>query len=118
MRKTKVEFWKDGRYCIIDEETSEILDDAQGFGYKDKQKATKAMWYKFGGGKEKKDGAKKSFREWLKVEGNKSVLKALENCLEMNYKEISRGETSMSEIIALIEIEKGVKIPKFVIDNI
>ena len=39
----------------VDEITGEIVDDAQGYGYKDKQKATKAMWWKFNGGKEKKN---------------------------------------------------------------
>ena len=54
MKNLKVEYWKEGRYVIIDENSGEIVDDAQGYGYKDKQKATKAMWWKFSGGKEKK----------------------------------------------------------------
>ena len=33
------------RYIIIDEDTGEILDDAQGYGYKTKQGAYKAYYY-------------------------------------------------------------------------
>lgn len=34
------------RFIIIDVHTSEILDDAQGYGYKTKQKAYAAFYYK------------------------------------------------------------------------
>lgn len=44
-----------GRFVIVDTETGEVIDDAQGYGYKDKTKAYKAGWYKFGGGKNKID---------------------------------------------------------------
>ena len=36
----------DPRYAIMDEETGEILDDAQGYGYKTPQKAYSAYNYK------------------------------------------------------------------------
>jgi len=42
-KKLKAEYWKDGRFVIIDEDSGEIVDDAQGYGYKDKQKAIKAI---------------------------------------------------------------------------
>ena len=54
MKNLKVEYWKEGRYVIIDENSGEIVDDAQGYGYKDKEKGTKGMWWKFSGKKEKK----------------------------------------------------------------
>lgn len=37
---------KDKRYIVINEETGEVLDDAQGYGYKSKQKAIAAFIYK------------------------------------------------------------------------
>lgn len=36
----------DIRYYVIDEETGQILDDAQGYGYKSYENARKAYWYK------------------------------------------------------------------------
>ena len=38
------------RYVIVDG-NGKIVDDAQGYGYKTRQKAAKAMWWKFKGGK-------------------------------------------------------------------
>ena len=49
----------DGRF-VINDASGVLLDDAQGYGYKDRQRAEKAAWYKFKGGKAKKDAAKKS----------------------------------------------------------
>lgn len=45
------EVWKEfgrsvTRYCIVDADTGEILDDAQGYGYKTAQKAHAAWAYK------------------------------------------------------------------------
>lgn len=34
------------RYRIVNEQTGEVIDDAQGYGYKSFQKAQKALWYK------------------------------------------------------------------------
>ena len=36
----------DKRYAIVDVESGEILDDAQGYGYKSKQKAYAAYYWK------------------------------------------------------------------------
>ena len=36
----------DRRYVVIDKDTGEILDDAQGYGYKSAQKAHAAYAYK------------------------------------------------------------------------
>lgn len=41
------------RYIIVDEITSEVLDDAQGYGYRSEEKALAAYRYKYGGGREK-----------------------------------------------------------------
>lgn len=37
------------RYAIADD-TGKIVDDAQGYGYSTKQKANKALWWKFNNG--------------------------------------------------------------------
>lgn len=42
-----------GRYEIVDTETGEVVDNANGYGYKSKPNAYRAAWYKFGGGKAK-----------------------------------------------------------------
>ena len=55
----------DGRFIIVDAFTREVLDDAQGYGYKTKKKATNAGWYKFKGGKAKHDAAKRDTTEIL-----------------------------------------------------
>jgi hypothetical protein len=49
----------DGRFVIADPATGAILDDAQGYGYISKIKASKAAWYKFQGGKSKLATAQK-----------------------------------------------------------
>lgn len=118
MKNLKVEYWKEGRYAIIDENSGEIVDDAQGYGYKDKQKATKAMWWKFSGGKEKKDDEKKLFNAWIKIEINKNIFNEINNTIEDNFKEIALKELTISEIIKEIENEKNITIPKFVVNNL
>ena len=40
------------RYRIEDEDGN-IIDDAQGYGYKSRKKAAKALWYMFKDGREK-----------------------------------------------------------------
>ena len=56
------------RYVIIDEDTGEILDDAQGYGYKSKQKAHAAWAYLHRD--KSQDNAKrekaKLIKKWLK----------------------------------------------------
>lgn len=60
------------RWAIVDEKTGEVLDDAQGYGYKSAQKAYAAYAYKQRGknqNKKKKEQNRKSTKEiqnWLK----------------------------------------------------
>ena len=58
----------DKRYVIIDEETGEVLDDAQGYGYRTPQKAYAAWAYKHRDkSKDKEKKAKKQkIRSWMK----------------------------------------------------
>lgn len=41
------------RFEIVDLATGEVLDNAQGYGYKTYANAMRVGWYKFSGGKEK-----------------------------------------------------------------
>lgn len=51
----------ENRYIIVSaSDISKIIDDAQGYGYKTRQNAEKAAWYKFKGGKSKLDSEKNS----------------------------------------------------------
>lgn len=73
------------RYVIVDTETGEVLDDAQGYGYKSPRKAHAAYAYKHRDkSKDKEKRAKeKHIREWLKQHKDFSNLMdafALEIC--------------------------------------
>lgn len=58
----------DRRYVVVDTDTGEILDDAQGYGYKSRQKAHAAWSYK--NRDRSKDAEKKKKRQsilrWMK----------------------------------------------------
>lgn len=68
----------DKRYVVVDKETGETLDDAQGYGYKTTQKAYAAWAYK------KRDRSKdqervakkKHIQKWMKE--HKSFVKAMD----------------------------------------
>ena len=57
----------DPRYVLINEETGEIIDDAQGYGYKSKENAYAAGHYKFRDRtKDAEKAAKeKAIKKWL-----------------------------------------------------
>ena len=55
----------DVRYVIADDDDN-MVDDAQGYGYKTKQKAHKAMWYKFEGGQQKTINARNKKNDFFK----------------------------------------------------
>jgi len=112
----KVDYWKNGRYAIFFGE--KIVDDAQGFGYKDRTKANKAMWWKFGGGKEKKSKENKEFKVWFKDETNKKIVKEITDLLEWNIKELARNEITVDDIFIEVGNNYNIEIPQFVKSNI
>lgn len=61
----------DTRWAIIDEETNEVLDDAQGYGYKSAQNAYRGYSYTSASAKDKKAGKRKkeAIRKWIKSHG-------------------------------------------------
>lgn len=68
----------DKRYVIVDKDTGEVLDDAQGYGYKSVQKAYAAWNYKNRDkSKDKEKAAKKRrIRKWMKE--HKSFVNAMD----------------------------------------
>lgn len=56
------------RYCIVSTETGEILDDAQGYGYRTAQKAYAAYAYKTRDKSKDKEKLtkKKRIKQWMK----------------------------------------------------
>jgi flavorubredoxin len=54
------------RYVIVDENNN-VIDNAQGYGYKSFISALKAGNYKFKGGKQKQNNVKKECKELLKL---------------------------------------------------
>ena len=55
------------RYCVVSEENEEILDDAQGYGYKTIQKAYAAYGYKIRKTRDvEKEEKTKEIKLWLK----------------------------------------------------
>ena len=79
------------RYAIADD-NGKIVDDAQGWGYTSKEKATKAMWWKFKNGKKEYD-AKVAW--WKK---HRELWHEIDEFMTTWFKEIMRGEISDEEI--------------------
>ncbi len=69
---------QDDRYVIVDKETGEILDDAQGYGYKTPQKAHAAYAYKTRDKTKDNEKAerRKHIRQWMK--DHKPFIRTLE----------------------------------------
>lgn len=67
------------RFCIVSTETGEILDDAQGYGYKTPQKAYSGFAYKTRDISKDKERAEKieRIKKWMKE--NKSFVKLMED---------------------------------------
>lgn len=79
----RVETWKETRYIVIDAETGEILDDAQGYGFKTAQKAHAAWGWKH----RKQDTVKleKEIAKYLKA--NKGILKRIDTASWYAFKD-------------------------------
>jgi hypothetical protein len=97
---------------MMDTETGEILDDAQGYGFKTPQKAYAAYHYKYGGGKQKHDDAKKYWKDHPEIE------KFCQKWFEWNFKEYGRGEVSQSDLRKEIKEEFGVDVPMGILKKI
>lgn len=97
----------DGRYVITNAETHEVIDNANGYGYKTRQNAEKAAWYKFKGGKAKKDAEKREATAFWRQ--HKDFGTAIQEYCETWFKEIARGETEPDADMAQLAQEMGVE---------
>lgn len=100
------------RYACVDESTNEILDDAQGFGYKTAQAAYKAWGWKHRS-PEKKEKEKYT-KEWIKK--NKKICGDILDDIFHWQK-----DTNFEENVKLKDIEgllESYKVDKEVIEKI
>ena len=95
------------RWQIVNPTTGEILDDAQGYGYKTKQRALKAGWYKFADGKAKMDATTKAAEQFWR--NHKSFAKKINELQETWFKEILMGEINLDEAAATLAKDLGVQ---------
>ena len=90
---------------VVDFETGEIIDDAQGYGYKSQQKAAKAGWWKFKGGKGKTKNEEKTVKLWMS--NNAKYVEEYENIVISNFKELPNEK----ELEKLLYLKTGIRIP-------
>lgn len=80
-----------GRFVIADD-SGKVVDDAQGWGYTSFGNATRAMWYKFQGGKKKR---KKRFNWWNR---HRDLAEHITEIYRSCFKEIGNGEITDTDI--------------------
>jgi len=107
--KTAKIYGTETRFAIADD-NGKIIDDAQGYGYKTEQKAHKAMWYKFEGGKQKINKKEKDRNNFFKQ--HIGLEQFLNDIMENNFKEIARGEVTDQDILDWIKEESNIDMPK------
>ena len=105
----KIDQRKNGRFVIVDD-NGQVADDAQGYGYKSKQSAHKAMWYKFQGGKEKIESRKRQRNDVFKQ--HKGLERFIDRWYETWFKELVRGEMTEDDLLQAIKDEFGMNFPK------
>ena len=95
------------RFVIINEETNEIVDDANGFGYKTLSSCNKSLWYKFMNGKEKIEERKLEisifYEEYPEV--RKFILETYKK------EELFYSESVLLYLIDLVEKKFGIILP-------
>ncbi len=97
------------RFIIIDND-GVILDDANGYGYKNKQNAFKVLNWKYLGGKEKSEENKNKIPQWEKDNDVKYsfISNKYFELLENNTKALNK------EIWKSMEIYLSIQIPIFI----
>lgn len=99
----------DRRYIVISKETGEVLDDAQGYGYKSKPKAY-AAWAWKNRTQEQVESNKqvaKAIEKWTKA--NKSVVTDLENALFYALKDREEFKLTVKNITKFFQ-EQGINV--------
>ncbi len=112
----KVVPYSNNRFCIVDD-NGEIIDNAQGYGYKTKQNAYKAGYWKFKGGKENKlneDNKSKNFIKDLLNRKRFDLNRIYIGYMEGYFKDLLIDNMQISNIFGMIEKEIGEDIPTHV----
>jgi hypothetical protein len=98
----------DKRYVVIDEATGEVLDDAQGYGYKSAPNAHRAYWYKSMPPKKKRqrEAVKRRVERWCA--GHGEFMRHVEEAMLDAMKD---GETVAEADVLAILSEHGLELP-------
>lgn len=107
--KIEKEYQSEIRFMIVDENDN-ILDDAQGYYYKTKEKATKAAWWKFKDGKNVQSILNKEIK--LLLIENPTLKNFINDIYEINMKDICNGIILDDEIIKSVFDNFGIEISK------
>ena len=93
------------RYVVVDEKTGEILDDAQGYGFKSKKKAHACYRYRTRDrSKDKeKEEKKRVIRQWMK--DNKGFVR----CMDQYAFEIAKGSWGPEDKFNAAFVKKMLK---------
>ena len=100
----------DKRYIIIDIETGEVLDNAQGYGYKSERKAYASYSYKTRDKSRDKEKALKAsqIKKWL--DENKDFTEALDTCAFEAAKTSPSGQSKVDlNLIKTLLKASGIK---------
>jgi hypothetical protein len=103
----------DKRYVVIDEATGEVLDDAQGYGYKSAQKAHRAYSYKSLPPKKKRqrEAAKRRVERWCA--DHRQFMQHVDQAMLYALKD---GENLTEADVQAILTERGLELPFSITD--
>ncbi|MEB3982350.1 hypothetical protein OQ968_13870 [Mycobacterium sp. 663a-19] len=98
----------DKRYVVVDEATGEIVDDAQGYGYKTAQNAHRAHAYKSMPPKKKRqrDAAKRQVQRWCGA--HPEFMQHVEQSM---FYAMKAGESFIAADVRAILAEHGLELP-------
>lgn len=96
------------RFQIVNEDTGEVVDNAQGYGFKTAQKAYRFLAWKFGKKQKDKDWEKKMVQAYIKQNPGLE-----EELVELTLRGIKEGQQITEEDIVELLEDLGVEKPKF-----
>lgn len=98
----------DRRYVVVDETTGEVLDDAQGYGYKTAQNAHRAYSYKSAPPKKKaqRNAVERNVERWCAA--HKAFMSDLEQAMFYAMKD---GDSFTKAGVEQLLAEHGLELP-------
>ena len=100
----------DKRYIIIDIETGEVLDNAQGYGYKSERKAYASYSYKTRDKSRDKEKSLKASQIKKRLDENKDFTEALDTCAFEAAKTSPSGQSKVDlNLIKTLLKASGIK---------